>query len=220
MFESKDLITVHHSAEGTVEATGARIELVVHGQEFFAGREVFQKAKELQELVSAVKELGIEEDSFSVEDVRFESTSGFFSKSTRVLFRVSFFAKVEQLSAVMARLAKAPNVEVPTVNWKYPELQKTQDELMEQCAAALKVKAEKLAGILGVTVQGVHSFFDSSHIQQNDVTPRGYGGGGSMGGFSKKLKSSGPSELLPGHWACKKTLTLNVIGQFLVAPQS
>ena len=70
-----DTITVRVINEVELDADSADLTVIIEGSSVFSGSEAFKKAKELRNLIEALKEVGIEEDRVKLRSVEINSQS-------------------------------------------------------------------------------------------------------------------------------------------------
>ena len=140
----------------------ADILVSVAGAALFSGAMALQKAREVAELVAALKTLGIEESQIKVEGVRAQTQSGTFSKTSSV----SYSLRVEnvplsRIADAVGVITSAKNATLNHLEWRFAEETPLRDKLRDECLKTALKRASQVAQTLGVRVMGVYELSET-----------------------------------------------------------
>lgn len=152
-----DMISVEASQSARVEADRADFLVTVAGASLFSGAMALQKAREVAELVAALKTLGIEETQVKVESVRAQVQSGTFTKTSSV----SYALRIENVplglvADAVGAITSARNATLNHLEWRFADETILRDELREKCLQSAMQRAKTIAQILGVRLVGIY----------------------------------------------------------------
>ncbi len=151
------LITVIETSASDVSASGAKLAVRIAGQSFFTGNEAFQKAAEVVNLVSALKELSLSEGDIQLLNVSTEVESGILTKTSSATYHLLVNCQsIELLGRVLAVIASQKNSKLAAISWQYPDIEKTKRNLIQTAVRAAKDAARAVADSLSVPLLGVH----------------------------------------------------------------
>jgi uncharacterized protein YggE len=172
------------------------------GSKFFSDRSALTKSEELRRLAEALRERGLPADAVGLEGASIDVSTGLFTKSSSVTYRVSVrVADLERLPVVLEVIAAAKQATLTQIEWDYAG--GASDELIAQCAARAVAKAKHLAATLGITLGALHELHEEElgeHTQPHPVQgygPMGYGGGVVMARMSAMSSELAGLELAP-----------------------
>lgn len=155
--EPLNLITVREAATRELTASGARLVVRISGQSFFAGSQAFKKAAEVAACVAAVTKCGLSEDDVRLLNVSTETESGFLTKSSSATYHLQINCdSIELLGAVLAAVSSQKNSRIVAVAWRYPDLDQSKHEVLQEAVRAARSAATAIADSLAVSLLGVH----------------------------------------------------------------
>lgn len=156
MNDTTDIIVLEEEYVEEIEATGANLFINIKGSSFWTGEAAFQKAKEVNALVSQLLKAGLTEGDIQLRDVRAEVETGLFttSSSAQYLLRVHCSA-MDKLAEVMTVVNSQKNVVLQGINWIYPDSNDQRVVWIEKCLTRLNSRVESIAKKVGVTVKGI-----------------------------------------------------------------
>lgn len=162
-------ISVTMSATAEVEADRADLFLQVRGSSLIFGNAALSRAREVAQLVADLKGIGIPEGDIRLLDVQAEVQKGISSAATYSL-RVHC-SSLDRLSTLLGAITTQKNVTLNHLAWDYSpmEEQQTDARLLDDCLKRANVRAQQIAGGLGVQLQGIHRFRE----QRNDLIEKG-----------------------------------------------
>lgn len=151
------LITVHETIETEIEASSADIDVLVKGNSFWTGNEAFKKADEIQTLVRALTEVGLEISAIQLREVSVELESGLLSKSSSARYKLRVHCpSTDLLGRVLSTISSQKNAKVDGVIWRYANLETIKRNLLQATVRKAKETAQSVAESLGVPLLGVH----------------------------------------------------------------
>lgn len=160
--------TIHISANHREEAhaTHADLFVTVRGSSVVSGSEALKKAKEVSELADELIQAGIEAGEIHLQGIQIETSSGAILKSSSALYRLRVrCGTLERIPRLIEILGSQKNAALERIAWKYED-ESTRASALESAIEAAKVKAQKIAGALGVTLLGIYSFNENTFDEE------------------------------------------------------
>lgn len=171
-------VRVEHSEE--VVAIGADVYITVRGSSFFTGEMALTKAREVSQLVTELKTMGIPDTAMHLEGVSAKVSSGVLGKSSsaRYMMRVAC-SELEKLPDALGIITAQKSTEITHILWRLSgdyDSDESVNRNIELCVERAHVRAKVIANGLDVQLQGVHRFscsgpYRSSYI---NLTHGGY----------------------------------------------
>ncbi len=157
MNDHPDFIAVEVLQTARVEANAADISVTVAGAALFSGAVALQKAREVAELVAALKTVGVTEAQIKVESVSAHTQSGTFSKSSSVSYAL-LIEKVplERVAEAIGVITSAKNATLVGLEWRFVDETPLRDQLRARCLELALERARFIARTLGVRLLGVY----------------------------------------------------------------
>lgn len=148
------MLEVSDSATGDVSPTSAFVHVVLTSDRFFSGRAAFENAEELRRLASLLAARGIAESGIALEGASADVSSGMFSKSSAVTYRVRVLVQSpELLPGVLDAVSETKKASLTNVEWNYDDNAAEEHALLrtagERAVAKARVLAESVGGRLG-----------------------------------------------------------------------
>jgi uncharacterized protein YggE len=154
---SIDTISVLITQETELQADSAELTLVVEGSSLLFGDEALKKAKELQGLLTLLKQIGITDQQIKLRDVSVSSQGFGMIKSSSARYSVSVKkVDVALLSRVLGAVSGYKGAKLSKINWNYSQLAETRKELRKVALAEAVVQAQADAAQLNVRVISIH----------------------------------------------------------------
>lgn len=173
---SLDLLHVSELAYGELAPTRAFLHVLLASDRFFSGRAALAKAEELRRLVGLLVAKGFSEDAVSLEGAALDVSSGLFTKSSSVTYRVRIEVKeIDRVAEALDVVADCKKATLTNMTWDYANAP-LGTKLLADCAARAMAKAEVLASALGLVVEGIHAVREGE-IEEGGAFPPGAGGG-------------------------------------------
>jgi uncharacterized protein YggE len=165
--ESKpDTIKVSANYREEIFATHADLHVTVKGSSVVSGDAAMKKAKEVNQLVEALVNLGVKEDAVKLQGVNIETSSGVLLKSSSAAYRLKIRCeKLDQFAEMLDAISSQKNASLDRVEWKYNEDAAHENGLNAAIEKA-KRKADKVAVSLGVKLLGVYDFIENNYDEE------------------------------------------------------
>ncbi|MDQ3339113.1 MAG: SIMPL domain-containing protein [Myxococcota bacterium] len=172
----------------------ATVHITLTGSKLFSDRSALTKSEELRRLVETLHERGLPNDAIGLEGATLDVSTGLFSRSSSVTYRVSVrVTDLEKLPTVLETVAEAKQATLTHIQWDYAG--GASDELLAQCATRAVAKAKHLAATLGVTLGALYEVHEEELGEHAQPYVSSYGypvaarsrGGGAMAGMSNEL---------------------------------
>ena len=162
MNSKPDTIKVSASHRDEIAATHADLFVTVKGSSVVSGDQAMKKAKEVSQLVEALTNFGLSPEAVHLQGVHIETSSGTLLKFSSATYRLrAQCEKLEQLPELLDIISSQKNTTLEQIDWKYPD-DSAKEQTLEQAIAQAKIKAEKIAGSLGVQLLGVYDFIETT----------------------------------------------------------
>ena len=157
--EKPDTITVAVTRREEIAADEVDIHATVKGSSLMTGDAALKKAKEVSQLISALREVGVKEEDISLQSIRAESSGGILGRTTSASYEIRVrCADLETLADILGVVTGQKNIKLDFLSWRYPDDKQARNEWLQSCLAAAKEKARHIASGLGVRLTGVHTF--------------------------------------------------------------
>ncbi|MBI5934524.1 MAG: SIMPL domain-containing protein [Chloroflexi bacterium] len=163
--------TIHITASAKVEIQARRADLfiAVRGSSVVGGNEAMKKAKEVSALVDELTGAGIKAEHIHLEGVSVETSSGVLLKSSSATYRLRVRCEdLEKLPETLDIVSAQKNAALERVAWKYND-EGARGRGLESALVAAKLKAQKVADALGVTLLGVYSFNENAFDEESPM---------------------------------------------------
>jgi uncharacterized protein YggE len=165
--ESKpDTIKVSASHREEISATHADLHVTVKGSSMVGGDAALKKAKEVNQLVEALSNLGVKEDAVKLQGVNIETSSGVLMRSSSATYRLKIRCEMlDQFAEMLDAISSQKNASLYRIEWKYDEDAARENGLTVVIEKA-KIKAEKVSALLGVKLLGVYDFTEKVYDEE------------------------------------------------------
>ena len=149
------MIQVCEHAWGTVRPRAATVHVTLTGSKLFSDRSALTKSEELRRLVEALRERGLPNDAVALEGAQIDVSTGLFTRSSSVTYRVSVrLEDLERLPVALEVISEAKQATLTHIQYDYTG--GASHELIAQCATRAAEKAKHLATTLGATLGALH----------------------------------------------------------------
>lgn len=159
----------------TVEATGelppraARIHVTLTASKLFSGRAALTKSEELRALAGALTERGLPDAAISLEGAAIDVSTGLFSRSSSVTYRVRVHVtELDLLAGVLDAITSAKQAKLTHIDWDHGT---GSDDLVAECAERAATKARRLAAALGATLGEIHEVREEQLVEPRAEVP-------------------------------------------------
>jgi uncharacterized protein YggE len=142
-----------------VPADKADLQVTIKGSTLVTGNAALKKAKEVNELVTALLGLGVKEEELSLRGIQVQNSSGVLTRTSSASYSLRIrCSRLELLGEILGAMGAQKNVSLDHLKWRYPDLKAMQKEWLDGCIAEARERAEHIAAALGVKLLGLHSF--------------------------------------------------------------
>ncbi|NVB79096.1 MAG: SIMPL domain-containing protein [Kofleriaceae bacterium] len=155
------LLHVSEQAWGAVRARTATLHVHLAASKLFSGRAALTKSEELRKLAEALRERGLSPDALTLEGAMVDVSTGLFTRSSTVTYRVQIqITDLDLVASVLEVISEAKQATLTHITWDHRG-SSTGDDLLALCATRAAAKAKRLAAALGVTLGAVHEVRES-----------------------------------------------------------
>lgn len=158
-------VTANHREEA--HATHADLFVTVRGSSVVSGNEAMKKAKEVSALAEELTQAGVKPEDIHLQGIQIETSSGTILKSSSAIYRLRVRCEtLERIPALIDIIGTQKNAALERIAWKYDD-ESTRASALGSAIEAAKVKAQKVANTLGVTLQGIYSFNENTFDEES-----------------------------------------------------
>jgi len=166
MEHKPDTIKVSASHKEEIFATHADLHVVVKGSSLVSGNEAMKKAKEVNQLLEALKQAGVKEEAVTLQGVNVSTSSGTMLKSSTASYRLKIRCEdLAKFAELLDVIASQKNTSLTRTEWKYDE-DATREALLLQTLEKAKSKAVKVAQAMGVKLLGVYDLMENIYDEE------------------------------------------------------
>ncbi len=160
--KKKPRIATTATRHAEMSADGADIWVTIKGSTLVTGNAALRKAKEVNQLVTGLLDVGITEADLSLQGIEVESSSGVLSRSTSASYSLRIrCSDLELLASILGAISAQKVVILDRLDWRYPDDKEARLQLLEECVAEAKAKAVRIAAALGVKLGNVRGFTET-----------------------------------------------------------
>lgn len=160
-------LEVHDSATGEVPPTSVDLHVVLTGERFFQGRAAFEKAEELRKLADALATIGVPSSALSLEGASIDVSTGLFSRSSSVTYRVRVrLENLELLGGALEVVSEAKKATLSRLAWSYDGGSEEEGALLDTAGARAVAKARRLASAVGARLGALRSAREDRHGEE------------------------------------------------------
>lgn len=161
-----DTIKISASHKEEISAAHADLFVTVKGSSVFSGDEAMKKAKEVNQLLEALKQAGVKEEAVKLQGVNVSTSSGAMLKSSTASYRLKIRCEdLSKFAEILDVIASQKNAALTQTEWKYRE-DEAREKLLNETIRRAKIKAEKVAAMLGVQLLGVYDFIENMYDEE------------------------------------------------------
>lgn len=154
MTQIPPLLHVTELVQTALRPRCAVLHVTLTASHLFSGGAALTKSEELRQLDDALTHRGLP-DALSLEGASLDVSTGVFSRSSTVTYRVLVrVVDLARLPVALEVIADAKQATLSYLSWEYPT--SAPDDVVAACAKAAAAKAEVLARALGIALGGVH----------------------------------------------------------------
>lgn len=169
MEHKPDTIKISASQKEEISAAHADLHVTIKGSSVVSGGEALKKAKEVNQLVEALTNLGVRDEAIKLQGVHVETTSGVLLKSSGATYRLKIRCEdLSQFASLLDIIASQKNATLERVEWKYDE-DEARERMLKVVIEKAKVKAERVASSLGVKLLGIYDFIENAYDEETPM---------------------------------------------------
>jgi hypothetical protein len=152
------IINVNVVLERKIYASSADLYVEKKGTSSVSKSTPLIRAHEVQDLVAALSEVGIEESAIQVVGISTEIASGVITKSTSAVYRLLIEIHVlDKLVDAFGTITRMKNATLTLLGWHYTGLDEIHDEMLGQALQIAEQRAAIICRELRHRKQGVHN---------------------------------------------------------------
>lgn len=166
MEHKPDTIKVSASHKEEVFATHADLHVTVKGSSLVSGNEAMKKAKEVNQLLEALKQTGVKEEAVTLQGVNVSTSSGAVLKSSTASYRLKIRCEdLAKFAEILDVITPQKNASITRTEWKYDE-DATREALLLMTLEKAKSKAAKVAQAMEVKLLGVYDLMENTYDEE------------------------------------------------------
>jgi len=207
------LIEAVDSAKADISPMSVSVHVTLTGDRFFSGNAAFSKAEELRKLADALESRGIPRLSLSLAGATVDVSSGVFTKSSSVTYRVRIqLEDLELLGSVLDVVSEAKKASLTRLDWNYDDHGTEERQLLRTAGERAAAKARVLAEAVGGKLGALHSVREERVAEAARVESTSYG----MAPPAARARGSIAEELGGLELAPKRQVTVRVAVSYLI----
>jgi len=166
MEHKPDTIKVSASHKEEIFATHADLHVTVKGSSLVSGNEAMKKAKEVNQLLEALKQVQVKEEAVTLQGVNVSTSTGAVLKSSTASYRLKIHVEdLAKFAEILDVIASQKNASLTRTEWKYDEDAACETLLLATLEKA-KGKAAKIAQTMGVKLLGVYDLIENVYDEE------------------------------------------------------
>lgn len=159
-------IVVTEEAWTEIKPTSAFLHVRLTADRFFSGKAALQKAEELKKLIVSLSARDIRDDAVSLQGASLDVSSGLFTRSSSVTYRVRIHVReIERLADALDAVSECKKATLDDIDWDYPHGGEGGPELLAEAAKRAMTKAKALAAALGVSIAKVRAAREEAIVE-------------------------------------------------------
>jgi uncharacterized protein YggE len=157
-------VTVTETTE--VEAVRAKLHVRVEGETFVLGNAALTRSREVAELVSRLKTLGLTDEDVQVSGVQAKINQGVLTKGSRAVFRLAFTVRdLGKIPDYLGAITGVKHAELERLEWVFDD-EAARLELSAQATKKALEKATVMASAVSHEIAGIRAISDSSKMPE------------------------------------------------------
>lgn len=166
MEHKPDTIKISASHKEEIFATHADLHVTVKGSSLVSGNEAMKKAKEVNQLLEALKQVGVKEEAVTLQGVNVSTSTGAVMKSSVASYRLKIRCEdLAKFAEILDVIASQKNASLTRTEWKYED-DATRETLLLTTLEKAKSKAAKVAQAMGVKLLGVYDLMENIYDEE------------------------------------------------------
>jgi hypothetical protein len=159
--EETGLIRVQEVESEEVLAQHVDFFLTIKGASLIVGDAALNIAREVQQLITELKTLGVTDAEIKLLGVQADVSTGILGRNSSATYHLKVHcARLEALPDFLGVITSQKNVAVDYLEWNYGDLRGVQEQLLDRCIERANEKAQRIARGLHVTIVGVYDCKD------------------------------------------------------------
>jgi uncharacterized protein YggE len=189
---TEGILRVEATEKLEISASSARLHIRVEGDAFLFGNAVLERSREVRELVTRFKEMGVADADVSVQGVQAKLSQGVLARGSSATFNLVVTARdLTRLTDLIGALSAAKRAELTRLEWIFDA-----DEAMVNLSAKAMLKAQKkaqaMASTVGYELTGIRSCADSSGLPETQTV---YFNGGAADMSMMRMKAPASADI-------------------------
>lgn len=200
-----------------VEAVRARLHIRVEGETFVLGNAALSRSREVAELVSRLKSLGLTDEDVQVSGVQAKVNQGVLTKGSRAVFRLALNVRdLGKIPDYLGAITSAKHAELERLEWVFDD-ESAHQELAAQAMKKALEKATLMAKAVDHEIAGIRAVSDSSKMPE--VKDMSFGSGEWM--KEERARVSRESRVDVGtEFKATREITATVTADFVIAKRA
>jgi Protein of unknown function (DUF541) len=161
-------IRVTATAKRGITAQSAKLHVKLEGERVVFGAAALEQSRELKDLVTRLKILGLEDNAFSVASVRVTGPGGLLKNSRAEFNLVVTETRLERLPGVIGAISETKNASLQHLEWIWDDFE-TSVPLAAEAMRKAQRKAAAMAEAVGGKLGGVRNASDSWNMPESIV---------------------------------------------------
>jgi hypothetical protein len=161
-------IRVTATAKRLLTAESAKLHVKLEGDRVVFGSAALEQSRELKDLVTRLKGLGLEGNAFSLESVRITGPGGALKNSRAEFHLVVIEKNLERIAGVLGAITETKNAQLKHLEWVWDEYEPSLALAAEAMRKAQR-KAVAMAEAVGAKLGGVRNASDSWNMPESVV---------------------------------------------------
>ncbi len=152
-------ISVTATRREEIKADKAELHVTIKGTSLVTGSAALKKAKEVNQLVTALIAVGVKEDEISLQDIQVESSNGMLTRTSSASYSLRVrCSNLDLLGEILGAISGQKTVTLDQLLWRYPDHKELRMQWLEGGIAEAKERAARIAAALGVKLDTLRSF--------------------------------------------------------------
>ena len=149
-----------------VEAVRAKLHVRIEGETFVLGNAALTRSREVAELVSRLKSLGLTDDDAQVSGVQAKINQGVMTKASRAVFRLAFTVRdLGKIPDLLGAITGVKHAELEWLEWVFED-EAVSLELAGRAMKKALEKATAMAAAVHHEITGIRAVSDSSKMPE------------------------------------------------------
>ena len=153
------IVSVTATRRQEIAADRADLLVTIKGSSLVTGSAALKKAKEVNQLVTALLAVGVKEDEIGLQDIQVENNNGALIRTTSASYTLRIHcSKLDLLAEIFGAIGNHKTLTLDHLTWRYPDPKPMRMEWLESCIAEARDRAGRIAAALGVKLLSLENF--------------------------------------------------------------